>query len=766
VSEVVEGAIAIPENGLILAAFVTPALVGVGAAAMSAPILIHLLARRRFKRVRWAAMEFLLDADRRNRRRVRLEEWILLVLRCLAVFLIGILVARPFVSPANIASAFGGSRRTERVFLLDDTFSMGYQVESKTVFDRVKQAMRKIIASVRRQSPDDTVTILRASAVDHPVVAGAFLDDSQTDLILENIEAMQVSQRSMDLREVLDAVVKQLDREDDILNVALYILSDFQSSDWAMRGGGSGKGVTSPAAALQRWATDERSLQVFLVKLGEDQPVNTAVTELRLDAGQVVAGTTDHLYASVTHFANEPRSDVTLQLTVGDRPQSSKSISSLPQRQQVTIDYESDFIRTGDESLRVRLADDRLAVDNTRYLTATVVGAIRVLIVNGEPSADEFNDEVALLATALRPEGDVFSGMESVVVDEAGLEDMNLSQFHLVVLANVYRVVEPMMAPLEHFVRNGGGLVIYLGDQVDPELYNATMFREGKGLSPVELVEILHPSEPAHLVVTDRLHPVLRGVGGEDDPLGLGRIPFRVFFGTRPYDPQRHGEGEQSNPAKASHVLARFDDANQSPAIVERSFGAGRVVVLTSSADKEWNLWPDHPTYVPVTLELADYVAQRGRLGSQQLVGAPIELPLEASVYESDVLVRTPSYPNEPEAPITATSQGDGDGLVVRWDHTPQSGFYQFVMRRRDGEEQTRMVAVNVDARESDLTPVRQAQLRTALAGIRVEIVNGLAGLAGQTDDGRTELWRFVLICGVLVLMAEQGLAWFWGRRR
>jgi hypothetical protein len=649
---------------------------------------------------------------------------------------------------------------------------MGYQAPSETIFARAKQAARRVIASVREQSPDDTVTILRATAVDQPVVAGAFLDDAQTDQILERIAAMQVSQSSMSLAEVLEGVTKALDHGDEVLNVALYILSDFQSSDWAMKGGasGSGSGVgsgsESPAAALQRWVTDDRGLQVFLIKLGEDEATNTAVTELRLNAGQVVAGTTDHLFASVAHFAEESRGEMTLELTVGDRPQAAKTIASLGPRQQVTVDIETEFIRTGDESLRVSIPEDKLFIDNARYLSAPVVGAIRALIVNGEPSADEFNDEVSLLTTALRPEGDIFSGMESVVVDEAGLEDVNLSEFHLVVLANVYRVVEPMIAPLERFVRQGGGLIIYLGDQVDPELYNRTLFREGKGLSPVELVEILRPGDPAHLVVVDRLHPALRGVGREDDPLGLGRIPFRVFYKSMPYDAKEHGDGDAIESSRPAHVMVRFDDAEESPAIVERSLGAGRVLVVTSSVDKEWNLWADHPTYVPVVLELANYVAHRGRVGAEQWVGAPIVLPLDASVYESDVSVRTPAYPNEPEAPITATAPSDGEGLVMRWDRTGEAGFYQFVMRRRDGGEDVRLVAVNVDARESDLTVAREAELRAALAGLRVEIIEGLSGLAAQSEDGRTELWRFVLICGVLALMAEHSLAWLWGRRR
>ncbi len=85
---------------------VSPGLFLGGAALVSSPIIIHLINKRKFKTVDWAAMEFLLEADKRNRRRIRLENLILLLLRCLAVILIGLLVARPYLPLALTAGLF------------------------------------------------------------------------------------------------------------------------------------------------------------------------------------------------------------------------------------------------------------------------------------------------------------------------------------------------------------------------------------------------------------------------------------------------------------------------------------------------------------------------------------------------------------------------------------------------------------------------------------------------------------------------------------
>ena len=94
------------------------------------------------------------------------------------------------------------------------------------------------------------------------------------------------------------------------------------------------------------------------------------------------------------------------------------------------------------------------------------------------------------------------------------------------------------------------------------------------------------------------------------------------------------------------------------------------------------------------------------------------------------------------------------------------AGLYQFVLKRLDGGERVRLVAVNLDPAESDLTPADEAQLRSALGGVSFDYVKGSDDVAAAVGETRMELWRLALIAAALVLVCEQGLAWFWGRRR
>src|SRR5262245_30753552 len=114
-------------SSILAIGFVTWGFALAGALAMAIPIIIHILNRRRFKTVTWAAMEFLLRAMRKNRRRLRFEQWILLATRCLVVLMLGLALARP-LGCANPTMALLGSRSGVSVFVIDNSYSTAYEV--------------------------------------------------------------------------------------------------------------------------------------------------------------------------------------------------------------------------------------------------------------------------------------------------------------------------------------------------------------------------------------------------------------------------------------------------------------------------------------------------------------------------------------------------------------------------------------------------------------------------------------------------------------
>lgn len=750
-------------NTVMLAALVHPALFWGGLAAVGVPILIHLLARRRFQRVRWAAMSFLIDAEKRNRRRVRIEELILLALRSLAVFLVGLFIARPFVQPSGIASLLGGAERTERIFLLDDSFSMGYLSEGATSLARAKAGVANLINRLRTHAPGDTVTLLRTSELDAPVVAGALLDDAQIELLLSRLEAIEPSQRALSVAACLGAVERHLERDASTTSAALYILSDFQRIDWVGRRAGEAEDSATPASSLEEWSGTGRGLRVVLVDVGDDTAQNVAVTALAPRQRQVVTGVEASLLAEIGNFTARELPQTELDVSAAQRA-AAQVVQHVSAGATTAASIPVTFTQAGDEAVRVEIPPDDLPIDNARWAVVSVSEAVRVLVVNGEPSADAYLDEVALLVAAMRPEGDIFSGNQVDTIDESALEVARLADYHLVMLCNLYRVSEPAADALHAYVGAGGGLMIFPGDQVsDPVLYNATLYRGGKGLLPASFQAVITASAAGvTLGPGDWRHPVVQVFAGEDNPF-RDRIRFARYYATEPAVTAEDSDAGGDERRMSSRVLARFDDPEQTPALIERSYGEGRVMLFTSTCDLEWNDWARDPSFVVTMQELVQYLARASAAVRPVRVSEAIRLSLDPSRFDAVATVRGPGYPQEEEIEIAAVA-GDGGGLQFLWTQTDRAGIYTFLLRERGGGQVTRRVAVVLDANESDLRPALEDELRPMFGALPVEYVAGVPQRDDDADEGRRELWPGVLILALCVLMGEQFLAWRFGR--
>src|SRR2546430_12426000 len=149
----------------LLAWSVTPGFFWAGLALVSIPLIIHFLNRRRFKVVRWAAMEYLLQAMRKNRRRLKFEQWLLLAMRCLLIFLMGLALPRPLGCDTSTIAALGGQRTALHVLAIDNSYSMAYEPagrpDAKTHLDQAKLTAKTILD--RLSAGNEEVMIITAS---------------------------------------------------------------------------------------------------------------------------------------------------------------------------------------------------------------------------------------------------------------------------------------------------------------------------------------------------------------------------------------------------------------------------------------------------------------------------------------------------------------------------------------------------------------------------------------------------------------------------
>lgn len=755
---------------------VSPWLFVGGTLLVSSPIIIHLLNKRKFKTVDWAAMDFLLEADKRNRRRIRLEDLLLLLLRCLAVVLIALLVARPFL-PLSYTGGLFDSVRFDRIVLLDDSPSMEARTQGSSAWQDAKRSLGEFVEGLAAAKSDDSLTLFLASRPHRPVFNGLPINDQTVTEVKDELQALESADLPANFDAALLEIEKTLPKRAADVNRVLYVVSDVLQRDWGNPPAAGPKGTLEGLKRVSR-----RTAGCFLVDVLADgaagQLDNLAVTQIVPQEKALAAGVASRFEVTVRNLGQRDAHRVEVRFAASDSPVLRGEIDRIPAGRTASAPFTYTFAATEDplvdsipEPVPIRAeisvedspSADRLAADNVRYYAARIVHGTPTLIVDGDPSATYGRSEAFFLQRALAPPGEFRSGIAVHTVTDADFEALRLDPYQVIYLCNVYRLSPQRRDALERWVASGGGLVVALGDRIDEEFYNRELYRDGKGLLPLRLETIRGDESEAKWVSFDAdssNHPVLEVFGGEGNPLIEGVKTFRWWSGS---------VSEEDLQAGQVFCAARFTDGDQSAAIVEKTLGDGRVVALTTAVDADWGSWPEDPSYLITMQELNRYVARQTGDEGSIVVGQPIRQPIDLTQYQMKASISGPGIDGAPIQPSPNPDQENGSDESVWfacYDETARRGFYQMALTRVDGRPEKALFAANLDATEGDLRRVDQQLLRRELGDAPVEIVRG-TGLVGLATEGaKGDLWPYVLGALVMILCIEQILGWWFGLRR
>ena len=263
------------------------AALAVIAGTASLPIIIHLLNRKRYRIVTWAAMRFLLAAQKKNTRRMRLEQLILLAVRTLIVLLLVLAMASVMpwaenvwarVFPESAVRAASGSRRTHKILVLDGSFSMATRTGETTCWERARATANKLL---QESSSGDGFSVVLMAAPPRRVVPEPSDDAGK---VADEIHALRLPHGNADLAGTFAAVEDLVRRSPSKFEEReVYFFTDLQRSTWTARQSGN------PAETLQKIQSRAR---MILVDVGQEGIHNVAVTNLALadHAGRVFIG--------------------------------------------------------------------------------------------------------------------------------------------------------------------------------------------------------------------------------------------------------------------------------------------------------------------------------------------------------------------------------------------------------------------------------------------------------------------------------------------
>ncbi len=722
-----------PIHPSLAAAFITPALAVAGLALAAVPIIIHLLNRRRFKTVEFAAMRFVLEAMKRNRRRLRFESWMLLAMRCLLVGLIGVGLARP-LGCDNAFAGVAGRDRMLHLFILDNSGSTAATDGESTVLARTREAA---VATLDVASRSDA----RAAAFASAAPASDLVGEPTFDLAsaAEILMSTPGTSASNDLLGAVNRATDAAGLSEPGERVVVHLLSDAAFA-------------TLDQPRLQAAVEELREVadEIRVYRPDADAPLNAAVLRVAPEQSLVRSGFDVPIVATASGYNGRP--DVNAVWSVAGNVIDSQPAEleagtvELAAGPQVLDALEDGVARV--VSLRLSGSEDALTVDDERRAVIERVAALPTLVVEGGLSSTGPLARRSLLSTALSPGGTGYVEVRQITGLE--LPDTPLESYRAIVLNDVGGIDEATAARLETFVRSGGTLLLWLGPDVTVGNYAATLLP--RGLLPGTLARQVAAdvgSDELGLVAFDfdpgDVHPLLSAFAGVDQS-GLAAPLFRRYWLIEPKDD--------------ADVALRFSGTGD-PAIVTHRLDAGQVVTVASSgSDPAWTLLPLLDNYAAFVHELLrNAVGTSGGGSSWQ------------NLVVGDLLVIPASVKLPPGTTPQLVGGSTAVGLTRRldagppaWVSPPLEEVGSFEVAAGD----VRMpVVVNFPPGESDLTRTDDATLRTifgedvALLDLSATTPASLAA----SEDGPDWGWT-LLVLAMLVACGEAAFAAVLGRRR
>ncbi|MFV0444510.1 MAG: BatA domain-containing protein [Planctomycetaceae bacterium] len=719
-----------------------------GLAGLALPVLAHLLSKRKFDVVQWGAMRFL-ELGRRTRRRIRLEELLLLLMRMGLIGLGVLAVARPWVQGRLLAGLSGGPSR-DVVFVVDGSYSMGWEGRTVTPQAGAIQWVHEALESLRA---GDAAGVLDARDQVRPVVEPL---SSDLDYVRSRLATIPEPTGTSRLSTAIGQALRMLNAGTN-LRRDVVILTDGQALPWTL--------ADEPAWARLDAMQAESAIKprLWAVDIGRNAEVarvNYSVDRLQLSRELTVPDFTVRIQTTIRQSGGETtRRQVYLEVN-GQRFDDKTISVNLPPNGEAAVQFEHQFPVVGSFVVSVVLDTDHLPGDNRSDAAVVIEDGLPVLLVDGDPQADTVRSETFFAKSALTPLGVGSPWVQARTVKAVDLTPDDLTGNVAVFLCNVPQLTAEQVQALQSYVANGGGLVIAPGDQADPLVWNK-LYADGLGLLPAALLRIASEDDAETRpvgIVSDSLQVPWLAMFRDDSSDGgfdLTKVRFAKWWqlSAVPVDspddipqPPEVSDGS-ATPATVSpaNVVARLSSGD--PYLISKPYERGRVLLLAGPIDDAWSTLPGRRALAPLLHEFVFLLAghQRGR---NVETGAPLLFSLQRGDRGDRMVFRTPSG-----AEVPVVQAGDELHPEIRLNDTSIAGTYQ-LLQPSDPTISPQYFVVNADRSESDLTPLSPEQQQTLTADGRMTQVDSVEQLViEQAEDApRTEIWS-ALMCVVLGLL-------------
>jgi hypothetical protein len=676
------------------------------AVAAVIPLLIHLLNRRRIKKMDFSSILFLKSLEKVRLRRLKLRQLILLIIRSLIILFVVLAFARPSLK-GSLSSVIGSQTRTSAVILLDNSYSMGYETTQGQLFDIAKKKAKSTVDLFSEGDETRLIVFNSTPALLTPQPSSKF--ENLKELISES----ELSNQGTDFFKSLSLAFKTLSQSKS-LNREIYLFSDLDRMGWFKQE------MTLP---------DNKNIRIFVIKIGEEKR-NFAIQSLDFGTRLIKKNAPFQLNAKISNYSPETVKNLLLGLYLNGKRVAQTDLN-LEDNSEKEVSFSQAVDQTGAHYGHLELSDDELLTDNKRFFVFQVPDKINVLLV-GEKKEDSY-----YVNLALNPEGEEQPSINITPIEISSFSKENLSSYDAILFSNVSRLTSAQLLDLERYIKEGGGVFFSLGDGVDLKFYNEHVMK--RYFNSMIKAPVLGLDKQGFFSWRDldTEHPVFQ-LYRDTQKEKLPQVRFFYFF--------------EATKASGSKILANF--TNLSPALMEKSLGKGKIMIFLGSFDPQDSDITRHTIFVPFIHRTVEYLAtDLSGWDNDFLAGSEIRRELSSSFAGKRIKLIDPEKKQVDLKPFFSDNR-----LWLKITESSVPGIYHI---ESDNKTIDRF-AVNVDPDESNPQKIEPDEIKNILKNKDIFFVNQKESIKDKVKQarygkeiGKSFLWAALIFLALEMLIAR-----------
>lgn len=668
--------------------------------AAAFPVILHFINLRKLKRIEISSLAFLKELQKNKIRKVKLKQWLLLLLRILIIASLVLAFSKPALRPNGI---FSSGAKTSAVIIIDNSFSMSPVDEGGSLFNKAKQAASKLIDSFK---PGDEIKILFTCGMENG-------ERAATDFyrVKKSIDGVQISSVSTPLLTSFIGAGKILS-ESGSINKELYIISDFQKSTISS-GPEIEKGLSGLLPPYAR---------VYLIEPTEGKTGNLSLTGLTAENRICESGKDVSFKAVVSNYSYDKVENGVASLFINGKRCAQQGVS-LKKGETKELFFETELKETGLLDISVVLEEDDIEYDNSRYTSVFVPEKINIGIYS------DTQEDLAYIDLALEAAGEnIFSVTQK---NFAQLNPADLTRFNPLILCGSEKITD--FSPFRNFLSSGGSIITFPGSRSTLISYNNLC--SALNIPKAEaFVKGLRTSNAQVFDKFDFAHPVPAGI-------------FEKGITGKPSSPEFFSYFKISR--STGNEVIGF--AGGAPFLVETASGSGRVLQFAAPPILSYTNFPAKAIFAPLIQRSILYMSVRYPDQTDKTAGSPLYISSRDA--KSGIKAELPGGET-----IILNQPGSGPTVLTR---TEKPGLYKFYYNGKLIDFSSLNFDAKETVLERLTAGGFKDFLKERKIENPINVLNLKNDLQQEVESARfgTELWKHFLVLALLFVLAEMAVS-------